>query len=155
MLGIMAKLGRPSLYTNEIADEICQRIEAGESLRQICSLAHMPSRHAVDDWCQKDENFRGRLTRARETHADFMDERILELSNKVADGALDPNAARVAIQAFQWRASKLRPKVYGDKQVIEHEGTITLSKLIESSVAALPAPAQSLPVIEHDDADKV
>ncbi len=34
------------------------------------------------------------------------------------DGKLDPNAARVAIDAYKWAAGKRKPKVYGDKVAI-------------------------------------
>jgi hypothetical protein len=34
--------GRPLSYTPEVADEICERLEAGEPIKQICREAGMP-----------------------------------------------------------------------------------------------------------------
>ena len=53
---------------------------------------------------------------ARQASADLFAERILELAEEVVAGKLDPAAARVAIDALKWTASKLKPKRYGDTQ---------------------------------------
>ncbi len=44
------KGGRPTLYSLEIALEICDRIADGESLVKICSDAKMPKKTAVYEW---------------------------------------------------------------------------------------------------------
>jgi hypothetical protein len=41
------KRGRPSHYSAEIADTICNRLAGGESLRAICANAGMPNRATV------------------------------------------------------------------------------------------------------------
>jgi hypothetical protein len=59
------------------------------------------------------ESFATKCARAREDQADYMDDLILEVAN-----ACTPETAqadRVRISAYQWRASKLKPKKYGDK----------------------------------------
>jgi len=45
-----ATLGRPTLYTEELAAEICRRLAGGESLRRICEDDHMPGASTVVDW---------------------------------------------------------------------------------------------------------
>lgn len=116
--------GRPSTFTHDIADAICERLAEGESLRAICTDDDMPARRTVLDWLEKDEDFRAKYARAREAQADAMDDRILQ----VADAATPENAAaaRVKIDAYKWRASKLKPKVYGDKQQVEHSGGVSV-----------------------------
>lgn len=106
--------GRPSGFNNEIADEICTRIANGESMRKICDLAHMPNRETVIRWMVANEEFAAKCARARTEQADFMDDKILDVAEKCENGLIDPQAAKVAISAYQWRASKLKPKVYGD-----------------------------------------
>jgi hypothetical protein len=49
-----------------------------------------------------------------------MDERIMETAERCVSGELDPHAAKVAIGAYQWRAAKLAPKVYGDAMQLRH-----------------------------------
>ena len=51
-----------------------------------------------------------------------MDDRILEVAGRVEQGDLDPHSAKVVISALQWRASKLKPKVYGEKVAAEITG---------------------------------
>ena len=41
------KKGRPSLYTYEIAEEICERLAKGETLRSVCRSDHMPDERRV------------------------------------------------------------------------------------------------------------
>lgn len=57
--------------------------------------------------------FAAKCARAREDQAELMDEMILDVAN-----ASTPETAqcdRVKISAYQWRAAKLKPKVYGDQ----------------------------------------
>ena len=41
------KKGRPRLYTYEIAEEICERLAEGETLRSVCRDKHMPDERRV------------------------------------------------------------------------------------------------------------
>jgi hypothetical protein len=68
----------------------------------------------------EDEELANTIARARNLQADAIDDEIQEIANEVRTGKTDPNAGRTAIWAMQWRASKLRPKKYGDK--LTHEG---------------------------------
>ena len=61
------KRGRPSVYTPQLADEICERLAAGESLRAICADPHMPDKHRVREWALDDrDGFSPRYARARQ-----------------------------------------------------------------------------------------
>jgi hypothetical protein len=112
------KTGRPSTYTAKVAEQICDRIAEGESLRTICLDDTMPDRRTVHRWLEAYPAFATKYARARELQGDAMDEKILA----VADACTPETAAadRVKILAYQWRAAKLAPKKYGDK--IEHTG---------------------------------
>lgn len=111
-------MGRHSTISPEVVDKICARIENGESLRQICSDPEMPPRRTVLEWLDNENNldFRTKYTRARENQADFMDDLILEVAENCTIETFQ--ADKVKIGAYQWRASKLKPKKYGDKLAI-------------------------------------
>lgn len=115
--------GPPQSYTPELAEQICKNIAEGESLRRICMKDGMPSRMTVLRWLERDhEGFVAKYARAREAQADTMDDFILDVAN-----ACTPETAqadRVKIGAYQWRAMKLAPKKYGDKQQVEHTGAM-------------------------------
>jgi hypothetical protein len=106
-------IGRPSKYSDELADIICERLMDGKSLREICRDDDaMPHRITVIRWMAADPAFATKCAYAREEQGDYMDDLILETAN-----ACTPETAaadRVKIAAYQWRAAKLRPKKYGD-----------------------------------------
>ena len=114
------KTGRPPLYSKELAQRICELIAEGETDSSIELLDGMPSARSIKRWRINNEEFCHQYARAREARADFRSERIDGYVKKVVDGLLPPDAARVAIMAEQWQASKEQPKRYGDK--IAHVG---------------------------------
>lgn len=116
--------GRPSLYTEELAERICDLIAEDWSLRQIGARDDMPDFATIVRWCGKNEDFAAKCARAREAQADFVVGQAADLETKVLSGEVPSDAARVVLSSRQWRASKLAPKRYGDKQTIAHEGEV-------------------------------
>ncbi len=108
------KLGRPTIFTQTVADEICQRIAEGQSLRQICNDGHLPNRNTVWAWLRQNREFMGHYARAREDQAESLFDEALD----IARAHEDPAKARVQIDTLKWAAGKLKPKKYCDK--IEH-----------------------------------
>lgn len=118
----MARTGRPSDYTQEIADEICTRLANGESLRAICGSDRddfMPHIGTVLRWVVAHDAFREQYAKAREVQAETMADEIVSIADgkdlgveeKVALSARD----RLRVDSRKWVASKLLPKKYGDK----------------------------------------
>jgi hypothetical protein len=114
------KTGRPPLYSKELAQRICDLIASGETDAKIEAMDGMPSAQTIRRWRIDREDFCSNYARAREARADFRAERIDGYVQKVIDKSLPPDAARVAIDAEKWLASKEQPKRYGDK--IAHVG---------------------------------
>ena len=113
-----SKGGRPSLYSDDLADLILDRLEAGESLTDVCAEPGMPSMRTVLKWAAEDGKFMQEYARAREAQAERMDDSI----QKEAEATTPENAhaQRVKIDALKWRAAKLAPKRYGEK--VQHTG---------------------------------
>lgn len=120
----MANTGRPSTYTDDIANAICARISEGESLLSITNGDDMPTRTTIYDWLSKHGSFANNYARAKDDSADTYADKIAHIGNEVLEGKYDPQAARVAIDAIKWTASKLKPKKYGDRIHTEHSGNI-------------------------------
>ena len=57
----MAKMGRPTIFTPELAREIPTRLAEGESLRKICADEHMPARSTVYEWTFTYPDFFGQI----------------------------------------------------------------------------------------------
>jgi hypothetical protein len=101
-------------FDQAIADKVCRHIAEGESLREICEAADMPSRETIRLWLKEHEDFVGQYARAREEQADHYADEIIE----IADMATDAQLARLRVDARKWKASKLAPKRYGERQVL-------------------------------------
>ncbi|MBP9737632.1 MAG: hypothetical protein KBD82_18550 [Rhodoferax sp.] len=121
------KVGAPTKYTEELADEICSRIGKGKSLVTVVSELHI-DQSVVYDWLRRHPKFAENYTRAREIQADFLAEEIIaiseekqvEVKHQGEDIKLDLSATivqhnRLRVDARKWYASKLAPKKYGDK----------------------------------------
>lgn len=128
------KTGRPSKFSEEIANEICERIAQGEGLRKIAELEGMPDRRTVFRWLDSNQSFRHQYAQARERCSDFWAEEILQIAD---DGRNDTyvdergkkktdwdnvHRSRLRIDTRKWLMSKLHPKKYGDK-FIDEPGT--------------------------------
>ncbi len=112
------KHGRPSIWSQELADQICERISNGETLRAVCrGIKIAPS--TVIEWTWKNKEFFEQYTRARQKQADAYADMILD----EAFNSIDPQIGRLRVDALKWVASKLAPKRYGDKVEVEQTGT--------------------------------
>jgi hypothetical protein len=147
--------GRPTGFSQEIADRICERIADGESLRAICLDDDMPAKSSVFKWLGEHAAFSDQYARARETQADAIFDEILDIADdgtndwmvkNTADGdaigwrengeALRRSALRV--DARKWMAGKLRPKKYGEKmQHTGADGEGPVQVVIESKDASI------------------
>lgn len=144
--------GRPSDYTQEQADVICEQLARGESMRKVCDDDDMPAMSTVFRWLRERDEFRQQYETAKDEAADVMVEEI----NDIADNSINDyvtqlaeeisekpasewteedihvlaikaapeniQRSRLRVDARKWTASKLKPKKYGDKVTNEHSG---------------------------------
>lgn len=137
---VKRKTGRPSSYTEAIGVAFCARISAGESLNGICSGPGMPNSKTVLNWLSAYPSFAAEYARARERQADLFASQIIE----IADTEEDANRARVMIDARKWYASKLKPKVYGDKLDVAVSHTLDLTNALDEARGRLANAAPAL-----------
>lgn len=104
-------MGRPSGYSQELADRICSELSGGRSLRSVCEDEGMPDRVTVFRWLREHESFCSQYARAKEEAADALADEMLD----IADSTDDPQSRRVRVDTRKWIASKLKPKRYGDR----------------------------------------
>jgi hypothetical protein len=102
------KRGRPSTYSFERAEVICERLAYGESLRQICSDETMPRRRTVFQWLAKYPEF-ARL------YAEARDDQIAGLAGDATEIArTEPNLARARLMCNTCflRIGRMRSRKY-------------------------------------------
>lgn len=112
-------LGRPSDYTEELANTICERIANGESLKHITDGDDMPSRVTVHSWLLKRKDFLNKYEESKAIQADVYADEMDDIAH---DTTLDTRRARLIIDTRKWTASKLKPKKYGDKLDVTTDG---------------------------------
>jgi hypothetical protein len=122
----MAKTGRPSTYTPEIAAIICDRISRGESLKAICNSPGIPDQVVVYGWLGRQPEFAQMYARAREDQADTLADEIAALADEEPRMVVDDKGvARIdsawvqwqknRVEARKWVAAKLKPKKWGER----------------------------------------
>ncbi|MBK7001039.1 MAG: terminase small subunit protein [Rhodoferax sp.] len=121
------KRGRPTLYSEALADDICTRIMQGRSLRKATAELGIDE-SVVYDWLKRHQSFTKQYACAREWQADVLAEEIVSIADELViearyqgeDIKLDVSSTavqrnRLRVDARKWYASKLAPKKYGDK----------------------------------------
>ena len=88
------------------------------SVRQACEKNNV----ALSTFVQNVDG--EQYARAKDSQADAHFAEMTELEQQCLHGELDPQALRAVIDSRKWRLARMRPKVYGDKQAIEHSGSI-------------------------------
>ena len=121
--------GRPTTHTDELADEICERVSLGSNLNRICDEAEMPAQSTVYKWLLEHTKFSEKYARARATRADTRSDRIDDYCRDVVSGTLEPNAAKVIIDAEKWQAGREAPRRYGDKLDLNHSGKLEVTEI--------------------------
>lgn len=112
------RLGRPSEYTPEMADLICQRVrECGTLLEAVEKHRELPASPTIYRWLSQNEDFRAKYTRVREDVMEMWADEIVAVAN---DSTLEPNDRRIKIDTKKWLMSKIAYRRYGDKLI--HSG---------------------------------
>jgi hypothetical protein len=124
------KRGRPSHFSAEIADTICDRLAGGESLRAICADDGMPDRATVSRWLARYEEYRDLYGFAREWQADRLVDEMLKIARDSSrdyvkktgvDGKVTwvvdlEHIARcgLRVNVLKWTAARMAPRKYGN-----------------------------------------
>ncbi len=159
--------GQQTLYTPELAQEICLRLAEGETLRSVCKDNHMPDERRVRAWVVEDRNgFAPHYARARDSGLDCMADQLIEVARDGSQDNYDPDTGKINQESYQrsrlhvdtlkWYLSKLAPKRYGDRlthtgpeggairfsAMSDDEVNARYAELQLSSIKSLPAPGK-------------
>lgn len=121
----------------EVMQNICDLVAKKHTMHQITQMKGMPSHETVRKWLLEDKELAANYAHARELRADARADRIDEITGMVINGELDPQAARVVIDAEKWLAGIEKPKVYGTKIFQEHSGSINFATLTDEELLAI------------------
>lgn len=140
------------LYTEEIAEEILERLTDGEGLLKICREVGI-SDGAVRKWVMNDhKGFASRYAMARQLGFQRMADEIVEIADDSADDYITVdgerrvnhdaiNRSRLKVDTRKWMLAKVLPKIYGDKVAIDVDGAVEVKAVtndkLESRIADL------------------
>ncbi len=147
------KKGRPTKYTKQIADKICEQLAQGFTLREVCKSEEFPAESTIRLWALEDrDGFSAHYARAREIGYQTMADELLEISDDGRNDWMERNGdddrgwvangehmgrSRLRVDTRKWLLSKALPKLYGDKITATHEAGDTLSALL-GSISDMP-----------------
>ena len=99
---------------------IIEGISNGKSLLSLLNdkKLNLPSRPIIYNWLNTDHKdydseFFNNYTHAREDSADLDAEKAESIAEKVENGEIDPQQARVMLDVYKWTAGVKKPKKYG------------------------------------------
>ncbi len=142
--------GRPTKYSESLADEICCLISQGDSIRQICLLERMPYESTIYRWLIKHKSFCEKYARAKEAQMEKFNEDILDIADDSRNDWIEKEDKRtgkkfialneehiarskIRIEARKWLMGKHKPNKYGDKVALQHSGSMT-TKVIKDDI---------------------
>lgn len=142
--------GRPPIYSDDLAAQVCSRLAAGESLRAICRDEGMPDRSTVMLWVTNDTGgFSGRYARARDEQLANLADEVLEIADdgsrdykQDAEGRDVPDhdhiqRSKLRVDTRKWLLSKLMPKVYGDRLDVNATVSRAAEDMTDAQLAAI------------------
>lgn len=152
-----SKGGRPSTFTQAMADLICDHLTEGKSLRAICRAADTPNASTILKWLGQYPEFAAQYARAREKQADTLFDEIVGIADEAGFTSERIAKARLQIDARKWVAGKLRPKKYGEKQLFgsDPENPLPTTPVIDVIALAQSVRAAKSGATPADDASDI
>ncbi len=140
--------GRPTDYTVEIGDVICEGISNRQSLVKICKPDDMPAVRTVYYWLRAHKEFLQNYELAKEDQAHNLVEDALDIAD---DEDIDPQHKRIMVDTRKWIASKYNTKKYGDKNQMELTGANGGAIKTESKVEWVIQPVKPIDETNTED----
>mgnify|MGYP000518903851 CR=1 FL=1 len=81
--------GRPTKYTDKLADRICAQLADGDSLHTVCHADDMPCKATIFNWMRTNEAFLDQYTRAKQESADALTDEMLDIADDASNDWMD------------------------------------------------------------------
>jgi len=127
--------GRPTTYTPELAKFVCDTIASHPNgLRKLTAMyEEFPHQSTIYAWLASHEEFSKQYLDARRKQATVLADSMLEITDdlpvyedKEGNERIDAGMlgkAKLEFEVKKWHASKMEPKIFGDKQQVEQVTT--------------------------------
>jgi hypothetical protein len=71
-------------YTDELAQEICERISAGELVINICNESHMPTIRRCNQWLRDNQEFQELYNQSITDRLSIFEEQVIQIADDVS-----------------------------------------------------------------------
>ncbi len=130
-------IGRPTTFTQELADKICEELALGKSMRTVCAEEDMPVMSTVFKWLRENKEFSEQYARAKQESSDAMAEEILDISDNGVNDWMEREygettawvtngealqRSKLRVDTRKWLMAKMKPKKYGEKLDMTSDG---------------------------------
>ena len=134
--------GAPTKYTQKLADDICELLATGMSMRTVSKQDGMPDCATMFRWLREKPEFRKQYDIAKQESTDAMAEEIQDIADDgVNDYETDEDGKRILVaeniqrsrlrvDTRKWLMSKMKPKKYGDKMDVTSDNKPILGNTI-------------------------
>jgi hypothetical protein len=127
-------------YNQAIADEVCERIAQGETLRAICREEGKPSHATIYNWLDENADFALRFAHARELGEELIAQECLSIADTPMfgvertikpDGSVEEKQSdmlghrKLQIDTRLKLLAKWNPKKWGEKVENTHKGNVS------------------------------
>ena len=136
----------------EVAKRVIEGLSEGKSLRAICREDGMPTEAYIRKVALNDIEFGSQYTRARDIGLDAMADEILDIADDGSNDWIERNdpenkgyayngeagaRSRLRVDTRKWYLSKLAPKRYADRQIVESKADVNLNATVAPALSEL------------------
>lgn len=118
----MIEKDRPELLTDAFITDLCDHMADGKSVRAYCREHPEYKPSTICNWLLQYPDFTEQYARAINMRADAKFDKIDDVVEDMRAKTIDPQMARVEIDAIKWQAGKMNSKKYGDKVDVTSDG---------------------------------
>jgi hypothetical protein len=114
------KRGRPTIYSDEVVDAICEAIAtSSKGIRDLCEEndAIPDSPDTIYKWLLKYPEFREKYSQAKAIQAEIIIDKVSDFVDKPASTVAQAQDKNAVIKWNQWKVEKLSPIKYGTSRV--------------------------------------
>lgn len=131
-------MARPSGYSIDTVERVCERIAEGDSLAAVCRQDWAPAVRTFLHWISEHEEAERAYVFALEAKAIWVEEQCQQIAMSATDRD-SASAARVKLEHFRWIMSKQAPSKYGDRLDVSLEHKVSLAEVMDRRRKVLEA----------------
>lgn len=135
----MTKMGRPTKYTKELAEKICNILSCSKvGVSEMCKAdPSLPHKDTLYEWKNRYKEFNEMWQIAKANQMEMLADEMLTIifdeekdlltdsDGRIVQNHVNVARARLKMDGIKWNAAKLAPRIFGDKSQVETKVTLS------------------------------